>query len=100
MALHPPYESLEDDRNWDGCVCVVDLHAHRTDGSRAVRCHVYPYEIDRESGLAFPALDARRAAEILQQVVTHTQLLSADVTVKHGTAEARPVVTFSPRKEG
>jgi hypothetical protein len=98
-ALHPPYESLEDDRNWDGCVAIVDLHADAPKGPRAVRCHVYPYEIDRESGLAFPALEARRAAGILQQLVEHTHLLSADVTVEHGGGNSRPFVTFSPPKE-
>ena len=95
-ALHPPYESLEDDRNWDGCVAVVDLQLDGENGSRAVRCHVYPYAIDRESGLAFPAFEPARASGILQQVVEHTQLLSAEVTVEHAEDQTRPFVTFSP----
>ena len=98
-ALHPPYETLEDDRNWDGCVCVVDLDTETTGGPRAVRCHVYPYEVDRDSGLSSPALEERRAAGILEQVVEHTETLSADVAVQRGTDGERPFVTLShPRK--
>ena len=96
-TLHPPYESLEDDRNWDGCACVIDIET--TDGkSQAVACHIYPYEIDKQSGLGIPAVDAKRASSILDQIIQHTQLLSPDIVITPGVDQKRPYATFRHRE--
>jgi len=97
-ALHPPYESLEDERNWDGCVSVVNLETNSDNGLiRATKCSIYPYEIERASGLGFPATDPVRATAILNQVTEHTKCLSDNVSVEYETHDSRLVAVLSPR---
>ena len=81
-ALHSPYESLEDDRNWDGGVAVVELEMDPGRPPRVVACRVFPYAIDRSSGLGLPATEPGRAQAILNQVAEHSQRLSEKVSVE------------------